>query len=535
MFDLQPFRIPTVSITHREPTMPLQSTSERRSTNPQEWIDGICSEFSEATGWVLKFIPDRGLEQDGFDRRELDWCWHAEITDGVVRLGALHLDLPGLRRVDLTFESAHRLAELLGNQVNLLLRTQRQLQNQSSEIGALIGDQAAVADDFLMRVRALLRASVCLPGFRGAALFVLEPDGRTLRFRMSHQLPDASIPARRRTLGTAVADVEALRSGSAFITETSAHAALFLPQEMKLGLCVAVKNESGPVGTLWLYDRRQHSLAEREIALVSGLARQMADAFERLILLREQETTQRLTRELDVVASVAEDFSEVQETFPGCEIAVRSRSHHEVGGDLCELIRLDDHRTVVVIGDGSGDSIPAAMVMTATRGALHSLLESDRDSFSTPEHVVAKINRALLRVTAVHQFISVIIGVVDSRDRSFTFTNAGHPPGMHIRGQNIQMLESHGMLLGVVDLADYTSQRLQLQSDDLLIMFSDGITEARDHTKKMFREEGVVEALSSDISGTASQVLERIWSKFETHTGGENQDDRTLVVIRVKD
>ena len=516
--------------------MPFQSVSERRSTNPLEWIDGICAEFSEATGWVLKFIPDRGLEQDGFDRRELDWCWHTEINNGVDRLGALHLDLPGLRHVDLTFESAHRLAELLGNQINVLLRTQRQLHNQSSEIGALIGgDQAAVADDFLMRVRALLRASVCLPGFRGAALFVLEPDGRTLRFRMGHQLADASIPARRRTLSTAVVDVEALRSGSAYITDASDHAAVFLPQEMKLGLCVAVRNESGPVGTLWLYDRRQHNLAEREIALVSGLARQMADAFERLILLREQETTQRLTRELDVVASVAEDFSEVQETFPGCEIAVRSRSHHEVGGDLCELIRLDEHRTVVVIGDGSGDSIPAAMVMTATRGALHSLLESDRDSFSTPEVVVANINRALLRVTAVHQFISMIIGVIDSRDRSFTFTNAGHPPGLHIRGQDIQMLESHGMLLGVVDLADYTSQRLQLQSDDLLIMFSDGITEARDHTKKMFREEGVVEALSSDTGGNATQVLERIWSKFETHTGGENQDDRTLVIIRVSE
>lgn len=513
--------------------MALQSVSERRTSNPHEWIEGICTEFSEATGWVLKFIPDRGLDQDGFDRRELDWCWHTEISNGVDRLGALHLDLPGLRHVALTFESAHRLADLLGTQINLLLNTQRKLQNQSQEIGALIGDHAAIADDFRNRIRALLRASVCLPGFLGAALFVLEPDGRTLRFRMAQQIPDAAIPARRRTLSTAAIDIQALRSGPALITPESQHAALFLPQDMKLGLCVPVQNESGPVGTLWLYDRRNHQLAQREIALVTGLARQIADAFERLILLREQETTQRLTRELDVVASVAEDFSEVQETFPACEIAVRSRAHHEVGGDLCELIRLDEHRTVVIVGDGSGDSIPAAMVMTATRGALHSLLESNPESFSTPEKVVSNINRALLRVTAVHQFISVIVGVVDDRDHSFVFSNAGHPPGLHIRGDEIRMLESHGMLLGVVDIADYSSQRIELQPDDLLIMFSDGITEARDHTKKMFREEGVVDALGKDTSGDARQVLERIWSRFETHTAGQNQDDRTLVVIRV--
>lgn len=518
--------------------MPFESAKsafERRSSHPVEWIDGLCTEFSEATGWVLKFIPDRGLEQDGFDRRELDWCWHMEITDGTTRLGALHLDLPGLRHVALAFESAHRLAELLGAQVNLLLGTRRQFQNQSSEIGALIGDQVAVADDFRMRIRALMRAAVCLPGFRGAALFVLEPDGRTLRFRMAHQLSDSSVPARRRTLVSAEYDLQALKSGSISLTDQSENAVLYLPEEMKLGLCVAVQNESGPVGTLWLYDRRLHTFERREVALVSGLARQMADAFERLVLLREQETTQRLTRELDVVASVAEDFCDVQESFPGCDVAVRSRSHHEVGGDLCELIRLDEHRTAVVIGDGSGDSIPAAMVMTATRGALHSLLESDRDSFSTPERVVANINQTLLRVTAMHQFISMIIGVMDARDRTFVFSNAGHPPGLHIRGQNVQMLESHGMLLGVVDIADYSSQRLELQPDDLLIMFSDGITEARDHTKKMFRDEGVVEALGSDASGTACQVLERIWSRFETHTGGQNLDDRTLVVLRVKD
>jgi sigma-B regulation protein RsbU (phosphoserine phosphatase) len=90
------------------------------------------------------------------------------------------------------------------------------------------------------------------------------------------------------------------------------------------------------------------------------------------------------------------------------------------------------------------------------------------------------------------------------------------------------------MLLGVIDVATYGRSRIELQSGDLLILFSDGITEARNRTQQMFRQQGVLEAVQGLTSGTAGDVLDRIWSRYESHTGGENNDDRTLMVIRVR-
>ena len=64
------------------------ASTERRTTNTSDWLVTLCAEFSAATRWELKFFPERPREQDGFDRRELDWCWHTEITDGDQRIGA---------------------------------------------------------------------------------------------------------------------------------------------------------------------------------------------------------------------------------------------------------------------------------------------------------------------------------------------------------------------------------------------------------------------------------------------------------------
>lgn len=507
--------------------------SERRTTNTAEWLNATCTEFSDATGWDLKFIPARDDDVPGFDRRELDWCWHTEISDGEQRYGAIHLDVPGLSTPALTFDSAYRLAELCASHVNQILAHKRTLAKQTSEIGALVNCVDTPEDGFRRRIHAIMRASVAIPNFLAAALFILDPDGTSINLRMSHEIDDNQIRAKKRLLGSASFDLQALQSGFSQINKADdTEAAMFLPEDMSVGICVGVENDAGPVGTLWLYDRRVHIPDSEEMELLRGFARQIADVFERLVLLRENETTHRLSRELDFIATTTAECDDVHESIPGCDVAVRSRSRHEVGGDLCEFLRIDDHRTVFVVGDASGDSIPAAMVMTATRGAIHSYLESIHPDVPNPDALVMTVNRALLRITACQQFISMIVGVLDGRDGSLVYTNAGHPPALHIRGNDIRTLTSQGMLLGVVDGAEYSTARLMLQPDDLLILFSDGITEARNRTQKMFRDDGIVAALNGDASGSATEVLETIWSRYEAHTDGRNLDDRTLVVMK---
>jgi serine phosphatase RsbU (regulator of sigma subunit) len=510
----------------------VQTHHERRAANTDDWLHGICREFSDATGWVLKFLEDSRQAGNRFDRRELDWCWHEDISDGFRRVGAFHLDVPGIHQPKLSFESAHRLAGLLAGQASKILHSGRQIKHQATEIGALVTSRESSDDDIRMRLRALMRAAVCLPRFRGAALFVLDPDGRSIRFRMSHQIAEDGIPTKRRVLSSAQIDLEALEIGVSAVNAATGNSHFWLPDDMKTAVCVRVGNESGPVGTLWLYDRRQRDISDDEINLLSGFGSQIADTFERIVLHSERDERQKLVRELDVVASATADFCDIVEHFPGCDIAVRNRSRCEVGGDLCDVVRLDDRRTMVMVGDGSGDSIPAAIVMTAARGALHACLETSPGDIPSPERMLEIVNRALFRVTACQQFLTLIIGFFDDDTGLFTYSNAGHPPPLYIRDGEVRSLESQGMLLGVVEAADYSSATLPVGPGDLLVLFSDGIVEARSESQEMFCNDGILAALDGQTSGTACDILENIWQRYEAHTGGRNLDDRTLVILK---
>jgi sigma-B regulation protein RsbU (phosphoserine phosphatase) len=186
----------------------------------------------------------------------------------------------------------------------------------------------------------------------------------------------------------------------------------------------------------------------------------------------------------------------------------------------------------VMVGDGSGDSIPAAIVMTAARGALHACLETSPGDIPSPERMLEIVNRALFRVTACQQFLTLIIGIFDDDTGLFTYSNAGHPPPLYIRDGEVRSLESQGMLLGVVEAADYSSATLPVGPGDLLVLFSDGIVEARSESQEMFCNDGILAALDGQTSGTACDILENIWQRYEAHTGGRNLDDRTLVILK---
>jgi len=329
-------------------------------------------------------------------------------------------------------------------------------------------------------------------------------------------------------------DLEALDTGLTLLQRNASDDERWLPESMNAGVCLPIHSHDGPIGTLWLYDRRFKDLDSLPGELLRGFAHQIADAFERIVLLHNSRKFDRLTRELDVIASTTDDIREVNATYPGCDVAVRCLSRCEVGGDLCEIVPYDEHRTVFVIGDASGDSVPAAMVMTATRRAVHALLEVCRvnDRVPVSEEFVGELNRAILHVTASQQFITLFMGVFDSRTRTLRYTNAGHCPPLHIQGDGITGLDSQGLLLGVLGEATYTMAELTIEPDDILVLFSDGIVEARNEKELMFRDEGIINSVNGHKFASASEALLAIWTRYEAHTGGRNLDDRTLMVIR---
>jgi sigma-B regulation protein RsbU (phosphoserine phosphatase) len=175
------------------------------------------------------------------------------------------------------------------------------------------------------------------------------------------------------------------------------------------------------------------------------------------------------------------------------------------------------------------------MIMAAVRGAIRTQaadVRSMTDSGAT--ELVSRLNRALCGITSAHQFMSLCYGIFDATARTFTYSNAGHPVPLLIHDGQVQMLESHGLLLGVVPDAQYQSGVVHLSPGDLLIVYSDGISEAISNSQELFKWEGIYAAARGLRHEAAAKVLDVIWKRVEEHQGGVGGDDRTLLVLKVR-
>jgi phosphoserine phosphatase RsbU/P len=519
----------------------IASAQERRTENVHEWIQNICQRFTDATGWPMFYRPMRSNEMSRVQAAlEADptCCWHHEVNDSQRRLGYLSIHLPDHPGIDRSFGPACELAGSIADLLSRLSGSKLQLDTRTRELSTLVdlGLSVPQEDDLLDALKQLLRASVQLTSFRSSGFFLLDPGANELNLRVSHNLDAMQIPHPTRCLSDDPPDITALVRGTAFI-QRDTHPELkdWLPPGTAVGLCVAVQSESGPIGTLWAYDRRARLPSDRETHVLGALAAQIAAVLERVVLLRESETQHRLQRELKVVSD--HHTHTLVDPLPpasALDAAACIRTAYELGGDLCELIPIDEKRTAIAIGDASGDGIPAAVVMTTVRGALRAVLAGTLEDSLNVELVTSRINQALHAVTPAHQFMSFVYGVVDAEAMTYTYTNAGHPLPILMRDGETVSLESHGMLLGVTPDAEYRHSVVPLESDDLLVMFSDGIVEAMNRTRQMFRSDGVIAAIKNRADGCAQDILQAIWRCYETHSaGGSHPDDRTLLVMRV--
>lgn len=516
------------------------------ATEAEEWIRGACRRFSEATGWPLQFTPadsSTGRLIAGGSAEDPICCWYTELNDGQQRIGYLHIDLPGEPEEDRGFLTVCQIAELQAETVNRFLASRRALDDRDQEFSTLvdIGRSLPSQDDLPNAVSQLLRAAVQLTGFRTAAFFLLNPAVNELKLRVAHQSDRQEIPHAERLLAESPADLEALTTSRVLLHREeeadeaeAAEGNCWLPDDAATAACLPVQSEAGPIGTLWAFDRRTRNPEDREWHVLESISAQIAAVLERIVLLHESADQHRIQQDLLVAGEnqsqvITRDLTESS----GLDVAAVCTSRFEVGGDLCELIPLDRNRTLIAVGDASGDSVPAALVMSAVRGALRCLSMNPIDEVLQTDIVMERINRSLHQITPPHQFMSLLIGVYDAASASFTYTNGGHPAPLHVHQSEVEVLNSHGMLLGVMEEATYGTSIVEMQDGDMLVFYSDGVSEAMSGQRSMFRSDGIAGAAAAVGSGSSQDVLDSIWQKLEEHSqSGGDADDRTLLVLK---
>ena len=200
-----------------------------------------------------------------------------------------------------------------------------------------------------------------------------------------------------------------------------------------------------------------------------------------------------------------------------------------VGGDLYDFF-IRDEKLYFCIGDVSGKSVPAALVMAVT----HSLFLSISSHESQPARIMQGINESLCRGNESNMFVTFFIGVLDLPTGLLRYCNAGHNPPLTIKGDLVEPLPAKANLpLGVIDEYDYMMQQMRVEPETMIVLYTDGLTEAKNLDRKQFGLERTLKVLKECHDASATQLIQTVTKKVNAFVGeAEPSDDLTLLAIR---
>jgi len=268
-----------------------------------------------------------------------------------------------------------------------------------------------------------------------------------------------------------------------------------------------------------------------DLELLMTFASQAAVAIERTRLHAEVLETRRLEEELSIGQRIQRTFlPERDPKVPNFDIAGAYYSSGLVGGDYYDYVRITEGQLGIVVADVSGKGIPAALIMAAFRA---SLIAEVRNNYAI-RTVFAKVNKLLWESVEVDRFVTAVYGVLDINARRFTYVNAGHNPGLLYRGatDTFDSLDSTGPLLGTLETATFKEKQVEIRRGDVLALYTDGITESMDQAKELFGEERLRDVIRSRREGSAAEIVRGIRETVGAFSGGEPEDDLTLVVVK---
>jgi len=221
-------------------------------------------------------------------------------------------------------------------------------------------------------------------------------------------------------------------------------------------------------------------------------------------------------------------------TAPGVETAGLSRPANTVGGDFYDILPIDDGHVVLAVGDVAGKGSPAALLMALLLAMMRTLAPLLGKDGLEPADLVARLNVQVSRHSPGSRFITLFYGVYNARAGELTYVNAGHPPPLVLRSNDsIDRLERGGTALGMFEHSTYVTGHARLQPDDLLAIYSDGITEAENPTGRPFDEAGLESALRRHRHDSVSAIGEAMVAAVEKHTGDAHlADDLTVLLLR---
>lgn len=263
------------------------------------------------------------------------------------------------------------------------------------------------------------------------------------------------------------------------------------------------------------------------------LSGHMAMALENARLHRAALEKQRMERELEMARGIQRSLlPDAPPVLEGYELAVSNMPCFECGGDYYDFISLGQDTLLLVIADVEGKGVSSALVMSNLQATLHALVTH----LHSLEVLALSLNEMICNDTKSRKFLSIFLGLLDTRRNRLHYINAGHVPPIIVNGESgeYELLQAGGTVVGLFPDSEYSRGSAKLNAGDLLVLCTDGITEPCNVEEEEFGSERLAESVSRNRRGSAEQIVDAVHKEVNAFSlGGTHTDDKVLMVLKV--
>ncbi len=339
-------------------------------------------------------------------------------------------------------------------------------------------------------------------------------------------------------ISTAVRDKVLTEKASMLVRDTSTDEMLkermsIVEQRVRSMMAVPLQTNDRVIGLI--YVDQPHFIrefAKEDLNLLTVLANVAAIRIEHQRLAEVEQVERMHAKELEQAADIQRRLLPTRvPAVEGLDIAGHNSACRGVGGDYYDFFKYPDGRLALLVGDVAGKGMPAALMMSSLQARVQVLAEENLDVAT----LVARLNRTIATNCPSNRFITFFFGLVDPATGEVCYTNAGHnPPLLVRRSGEVERLEGGGMILGILAKAGYEQRSARLDPGDILVLFSDGVTEATPADRdEEFGEERLAEVLRAHAAEPTSAIIASVLQSLNDWSqGAPPADDVTLVIAR---
>jgi sigma-B regulation protein RsbU (phosphoserine phosphatase) len=327
-----------------------------------------------------------------------------------------------------------------------------------------------------------------------------------------------------------------LDQGSDKTRNMSKHLALLKGYRFRSILAFPIQVKGETIGTLALLKELPEGFNKEMTQIVSAFANQAGISIENFRLMEEAFQNERYKEELKIAKTVQKSLlPQKLEQDVDFEIAAFSESADEVGGDYYDTIRINDHQVALIIADVSGKGTTAAFHMSQMKGIFHSLAQQELD----PKEFMIRANQALIYCLERGSFISATYFVINTKLKKIFYSRAGHCPVLYFFAQSKTSgyLKDKGKALGMIKSKDYCNHvetnELSYATDDIMVLYTDGITEAKDQKGEEFGLENLQNTLQKITDKMPKDIVTGLMDSLYAFSGtNEINDDYTVMIVK---